>query len=98
MATEKTKKREKADDGIDVCSGGTISTGALSITFTNGGSAPVTIPDLALPGFVNPATIPASSNGNKGSQLFVIQPASGGPYIYHPAPCQQGAAPEIKVQ
>jgi hypothetical protein len=94
----KERKKKNGDAPIDVCSGGTISTGAISITFTNGGSSPVVIPDLGLPGFVNPATIPASSNGNKGSQLFVIQPASGGPYTYHPAPCQQGAAPEIKVQ
>jgi len=91
-------KRPADNQPISVCSGGTLSVGSTSITFTNSGAAAVLITNLNLPGFPPSLNVPGAKNGANGTAIQAISPALAGSYPYTAEPCAGAGTPEIKVQ
>ena len=85
---------------MDICKGGTIRSGATSITFTNHHPAACTITNCTLPGCpaIDPV-VPAEQNGVPGKlvvQLVVV--VQKGTYKYNASCCKKGANPQIQIK
>lgn len=93
-------RKPVADDTpCSVCTGGTLSVGATSITFTNDQAYDIFVDDLGLAGFPASFKVPAAQGGNSGTASHAIDPATAGNYSFTPSPgCSGGTVPVIKVQ
>jgi len=88
---------------MDVCSGGTINSGATSITFTNHHKVACNITSCTLPGFppIPPnVVVPAKVGSQPGTITVPLNPPPTvpGSYPYTPDCCDSDTPPVIKVQ
>jgi hypothetical protein len=85
---------------MDLCGGGTIAVGALSISFSNSHTEQCTITSSTMPGWpTTPPLIPAKEGSKYGIGIVSLsKPAAAGDYTYTPNCCNTGTPPTIKVQ
>jgi hypothetical protein len=88
---------------MDICAGGTINSGATSITFTNNHAVPCNITSCSLPGFptIPPnVVVPARVGSQPGTKTVQLDPPPTvkGDYPYTADCCDQLTGPVIKVQ